>query len=50
MNFCKFSLFTKQQSFMAKHPQYSMTTVSKYLAEAPDAVNAYITDLEKQIK
>ncbi len=34
---------------MAKHPQYSMTTVSKYLAEAPDAVNAYITDLEKQI-
>ncbi len=34
---------------MAKHPQYSMTTVSKYLAEAPDAVKAYITDLEKQI-
>ena len=34
---------------MAKQPQYSMTTVSKYLAEAPDAVNAYITDLEKQI-
>ena len=34
---------------MAKHPQYSMTTVSKYLSEAPDAVKAYITDLEKQI-
>ena len=34
---------------MAKQPQYSMTTVSKYLAEAPDAVKAYITDLEKQI-
>ena len=34
---------------MAKHPQYSMTTVSKYLAEAPDVVKAYITDLEKQI-
>jgi GAF domain-containing protein len=38
-----------RQSFMAKQPQYSMTTVSKYLAEAPDAVKAYITDLEKQI-
>ena len=34
---------------MAKQPKYSMTQVAKYLAKAPAAVNAYITDLEKQI-
>ena len=34
---------------MAKQPKYSMTQVAKYLAKAPATVNAYITDLEKQI-
>jgi len=34
---------------MAKEPKYSMTQVAKYLAKAPATVNAYITDLEKQI-
>ncbi|MBC8346484.1 MAG: GAF domain-containing protein [Candidatus Marinimicrobia bacterium] len=34
---------------MAKQPQYSKTQVAKYLSEAPSAVHAYITDLEKQI-
>ncbi len=34
---------------MAKQPQYSKTQVAKYLADAPKAVKAYITDLEKQI-
>ena len=34
---------------MAKQPKYSMIQVAKYLAKAPATVNAYITDLEKQI-
>ncbi len=34
---------------MAKQTQYSKTQVAKYLAEAPKAVKAYITDLEQQI-
>ena len=34
---------------MAKQSQYSKTQVAKYISEAPSAVHAYITDLEKQI-
>jgi len=34
---------------MAKQLQYSKTQVAKYISEAPSAVHAYITDLEKQI-
>ena len=34
---------------MEKHPQYSKAHVTKYLADAPNAVKSYITDLEQQI-
>ncbi len=34
---------------MAKQSQYSKAQVAKYISEAPSAVHAYITDLEKQI-
>ena len=34
---------------MEKHPQYSKAQVTKYLADAPNAVKSYIADLEQQI-
>ena len=35
---------------MAKKATYSTTEVAKYLSDAPEAINAYISDLEKQIQ
>ena len=35
---------------MTKKTKYSTTEVAKYLSSAPKAINAYISDLEKQIQ
>ena len=35
---------------MAKKATYSTTEVAKYLSDAPEAISAYISDLEKQIQ
>ena len=35
---------------MSKKTKYSTTEVAKYLSSAPKAINAYISDLEKQIQ
>ena len=35
---------------MTKKIKYSTTEVAKYLSDAPKAINAYISDLEKQIQ
>ena len=35
---------------MTKKTKYSTTEVAKYLSSAPEAINAYISDLEKQIQ
>ena len=34
---------------MSKKPSYNANDVAKYLTEAPDSINLYISDLEKQI-
>ena len=35
---------------MTKKVKYSTTEVSKYLSDAPEAINAFISDLEEQIQ
>ena len=34
---------------MSKKPSYNANDVAKYLTEAPDSINLYISDLERQI-
>ena len=34
---------------MSKKPSYNANDVANYLTEAPDFINLYISDLEKQI-